>query len=199
MGKVYPGSRNPNWKGGRVVDPRGYVLIRVGTDHPLADVRGYAYEHRLIAHKNGHDIAGKHVHHDDETKGNNDPSNLEPLTPHEHRAKHRKLASRGLRNPGEDNPVVACKCGCGGQFSKYDGSGRPRHFLSGHNPRESPTLDAVIQVLSEATHPLSRKEISSVLPELSFQAIVVMLSKLRRSGKAEPAARGRWKLTRKTI
>ena len=37
---------NPNWRGGRIVDPRGYVLVRVGVGHPLADVRGYAYVRR---------------------------------------------------------------------------------------------------------------------------------------------------------
>lgn len=56
--------RNGNWRGGRVVDPRGYVLIRVGVGHPLADVRGYAYEHRLIAAKNA-SVIGKQVHHED--------------------------------------------------------------------------------------------------------------------------------------
>lgn len=34
---------------GRSIASNGYVLIWVGRDHPLADVRGYAYEHRLVA------------------------------------------------------------------------------------------------------------------------------------------------------
>lgn len=43
------GTDNPMWKGGRSVASNGYVLIRVGVEHHLADVRGYAYEHRVVA------------------------------------------------------------------------------------------------------------------------------------------------------
>jgi hypothetical protein len=43
MGAVYPGPRNPNWRGGRSLASNGYVLIRVGVGPHLADVRGYAY------------------------------------------------------------------------------------------------------------------------------------------------------------
>lgn len=127
---------NPNWKGGRVVDPRGYVLIRVGKDHHLADVRGYAYEHRLKAEeKLGRRLLpDEKVHHGDEVKGNNAPENLEAMTPHEHGAAHRKL-EMGLRMPGENNPEITCECGCGVVFMKFDGQGRPRRFLPAHNNR----------------------------------------------------------------
>lgn len=37
-----------NWQGGTTTD-QGYMLIYVGKHHHLADVRGYAYEHRLVA------------------------------------------------------------------------------------------------------------------------------------------------------
>lgn len=37
------GASNPNWKGGRTIASNGYVLIKVGKEHHLADVRGYAY------------------------------------------------------------------------------------------------------------------------------------------------------------
>ena len=43
--------RHPNFKGGAITDPRGYKLVFVGKKHHLADVRGYAYEHRLLAEK----------------------------------------------------------------------------------------------------------------------------------------------------
>src|SRR5882672_6983709 len=127
MGKRRFGPDNPNWKGGRVVDPRGYVLIRVGVDHPLADVRGYAYEHRLIAYNEGRLKPGDklQVHHADEKKGNNSSSNLELLTVREHRVKHR-CSGRALRLPDEDNPTILCECKCGGSFLKYDNAGRPR-------------------------------------------------------------------------
>lgn len=43
-----PGPDNPNWRGGRSVASNGYMLVRAGVGHHLADVRGYAYEHRLV-------------------------------------------------------------------------------------------------------------------------------------------------------
>lgn len=42
------GPDNPNWKGGRSIASNGYVLLRM-PGHHLADVRGYVYEHRLVA------------------------------------------------------------------------------------------------------------------------------------------------------
>jgi hypothetical protein len=128
--------KNPNWKGGRTVDQRGYVLVLVGKDHPLADVRGYAYEHRLVAQKQiGRPLQdGEEVHHDDENKSNNVPGNLIVAdTRADHAVFHRKR--QGLRLPGEQNPQVLCACGCGRSFAKFDATGRPRKFVSGHNKR----------------------------------------------------------------
>lgn len=141
---------NPNWKGGRSVASNGYVLIRVGTDHPLADVRGYAYEHRLVAsRKIGRWLVpGEQVHHIDGDKLNNDPSNLEVCAgAAEHLVHHRKSDS-DRRLPGELNPDVQCECGCGETFPLFDHMNRPRRFVSGHNPRSSPTCDAVLDFLS---------------------------------------------------
>lgn len=134
VGIVHHGARNPAWKGGRSVTQAGYVLIRVGKDHPLADVRGYAYEHRLKAYEAGRLEANDRriVHHDNEVKADNSPTNLEPLTHAQHGVAHRRL-ERGLRLPDEPNPIVACTCGCGATFSRYDGQGRPRRFMPGHN------------------------------------------------------------------
>lgn len=128
------GENNPNWRGGRVLEPRGYVLIR-RPDHPQADCRGYVYEHILVAEaKIGRFIAdGEEVHHKDENRSNNDPDNLEVKASRaDHRRDHRKY-ERGRRDPGEPNPTISCSCGCGGTFAKYDGSGRPRLYINGHN------------------------------------------------------------------
>lgn len=125
---------NPNWKGGRSVASNGYVLVKVGTDHPMADVRGYAYEHRLVAaEKLGRPLQpGEQAHHADENKQNNAPDNIEPEPSiAHHRAKHRKRSD--LRMPGEPNQRVQCACGCGAEFHKYDADGRPRRFVTGHN------------------------------------------------------------------
>lgn len=133
------GASNPNWRGGRVVDPRGYVLIRVGTDHHLADVRGYAYEHRIVAEqKIGRRLLpGELVHHRDEVRSNNDPENLIVAAGNAEHFLHHRKAERGLRRPGDPNPLIACACGCGAIFRRFDKSRRPRRFISGHNIRPS--------------------------------------------------------------
>lgn len=124
-----------NWRGGRSVASNGYVLVHVGKAHPLADVRGYAYEHRLVAERTlGRSLrAGEIVHHRDGDKQNNAPENLEvlPSIAH-HRVEHRR-SGRARRLPGEENPRVPCACGCGAEFDRFDAEGRPRRFVSGHN------------------------------------------------------------------
>ena len=131
------GVKNGMWKGGRSIASNGYVLIRVGPLHHLADVRGYAYEHRINAEeKLGRKLFPKEqVHHIDGNKTNNSKDNLEVvLSIAEHRVKHRKSGSN-LRLPGEPNPKILCACGCKSRFLVYDASGRPRFFVSGHNLR----------------------------------------------------------------
>lgn len=64
------GKSNSNWRGGKTISSHGYVLVRVGIKHHLADVRGYAYEHRVIAEqKIGRKLKqGEIVHHKDKNK-----------------------------------------------------------------------------------------------------------------------------------
>ena len=184
------GAVNGNWKGGRVVASNGYVLVRVGKGHPLADVRGYAYEHRMVAEaKLGRALRdGEQVHHVDGDKTNNDPSNLEVLTHAEHRAEHRADGSN-LRAPGEDNPAVACACGCGSTFARYDDVGRPRLYAAGHNPRKSPTTDAIVECL--AAGPAERARIAAAAG-VGLQAVSVALSKLKKRGVLVRRSRGVW-------
>lgn len=129
------GAKNGMWKGGRSIASNGYALVRVGTEHHLADVRGYAYEHRIVAEqKLGRRLVdGEIVHHINHDKTDNRPENLEvePSIAH-HRADHR-IVARGLRDPGAPNPIVACACGCGTTFERFDSSNRPRRFVTGHN------------------------------------------------------------------
>ena len=126
------------WNGGRTVASNGYVLVRVGKGHHLADVRGYAYEHRLVAEqKLGRRLRnGEQPHHINGIKTDNSPENIDVLTSRFHHAvKHRKPESR-LMLPNETNRRVLCACGCGGRFSLYDAYGRPRMYVSGHNPQQ---------------------------------------------------------------
>jgi hypothetical protein len=123
-----------NWTDKPIIASNGYVLVFVGKDHHLADIRGYAYQHRVIAEQ----FIGRRlrpqeqVHHINNVKTDNRPENIEimPSLAH-HRVRHRKHFDRRL--PNEDNPPVSCACGCGLNFLRYDTCGRPRRYVTGHN------------------------------------------------------------------
>jgi len=118
---------------GRIISSHGYVKLLM-PKHPEADSKGYVYEHRIVAEKKiGRKLLhGEQIHHLDGIKTNNDPDNLDITKSIAHHAvKHRKRTD--LRMPGEENPIIKCKCGCGSTFTKYDDTGRPREFISGHN------------------------------------------------------------------
>lgn len=72
-----PGSKNYFWKGGRVVDKHGYILVK-RNDHPCATRSGYVREHRLVMEqKIGRILDPKEVvHHLDGNPQNNHPDNL---------------------------------------------------------------------------------------------------------------------------
>lgn len=74
--KVNYGVKNGAWKGGRKIDPDGYVLVRA-TWHPSA-VNGYVREHRLVMEKIlGRFLDSKEVvHHRNGKRGDNRPENL---------------------------------------------------------------------------------------------------------------------------
>lgn len=186
--------KSANWKGGKTVTSHGYVLVWVGKDHPLADVRGYAYEHRLVAaEKEGRDLDSKeHVHHKDEDTTNNDPSNLEVKTSAaQHKLEHRKPGCT-RRLPGEANELLKCRCGCGGELLKFDEEGRPREYLSGHNPRVAPTVTAILAALEAG--PKSRQTLATELG-LAPRTLAVALSKLKRQGKVQNVSHGCWRKT----
>ncbi len=130
--------KNSNWRGGRSITEHGYVLIRVGVKHHLADVRGYAYEHRLVAEKKiGRRLRkGEVAYHRDLNKRNNKPRNILVGTKLD-AALLRRRGGKALRMPGERNPVIRCACGCGGRFRKFDDVRRGRRFITGHNLRRS--------------------------------------------------------------
>lgn len=129
------GEKNGMWKGGTSIASNGYRLIRLGTDDPRADRRGYAYEHRLVAEqKVGRALLpGEQVHHIDGNKLNNDPSNLEVIESIAHHRVYHRTVGTNRRLPDEENPMIDCACGCGSQLPKFDNSGRPRKFITGHN------------------------------------------------------------------
>lgn len=72
------GANNPAWRGGRVIDKNGYVLVKASS-HPAANRHGYVREHRLVMETklDRYLTATEVVHHKDDDKQNNHPGNLE--------------------------------------------------------------------------------------------------------------------------
>lgn len=187
------GEDNNNWKGGRSITPHGYVLIRVGVGHHLADVRGYAYEHRLVAEKKlcrrlRH---GEIAHHDDGNKQNNRPDNIIVVNGNaEHLLLHR-TANSNRQLPNQENTVVLCECGCGETFLRFDDEKRPRRFVSGHNPQRASAMNAILATLSESE--IHYTEIAERC-DLSISVVKTLLVKLIRRSLAERASRGMYKV-----
>lgn len=93
MSEAQSGEKNYAWKGGRISDGRGYIMIRK-PEHPSANNRGYVFEHRIVMEE----IAGRYlkpdeiVHHINEITDDNRPENLmlcKNLS--EHRKEHKKF------------------------------------------------------------------------------------------------------------
>lgn len=76
-GSFRPGGRHPLWKGGRIQDKHGYVLVHLPT-HPHTNSSGYVREHRLVMEKKlGRFLDPVEVvHHIDGNPRNNHPGNL---------------------------------------------------------------------------------------------------------------------------
>lgn len=79
------GSDNPNWKGGQWVNSKGYVMVLVGRDHPMANCKAYAPRCRVVCYETyGPPEPRQHAHHKDEDKQNDAPENLEWTWPRRH-------------------------------------------------------------------------------------------------------------------
>lgn len=75
----------------RNVKDTGYVRVKV-PGHPEADARGWAYEHRVVAHDTWGPIpAGHQVHHRNHDRADNRPSNLDIVSIPEHGEHHQKF------------------------------------------------------------------------------------------------------------
>jgi hypothetical protein len=84
------GKKHPNWRGGRIIEPKGYGLI-YKPDHPYAHVDGYVRENRLIMeeHIGRYLRPDEDVHHINKNKLDNRPENLELIGHAEHTSYHR--------------------------------------------------------------------------------------------------------------
>lgn len=92
-----------------MISEHGYVKLRVGKDHPLADICGYAYEHSIVWAAAGRPapMSSESIHHKDEDKTNNRIENLELKTRSDHAAHHDAIRGRdaeGRFMPGPEFP-----------------------------------------------------------------------------------------------
>jgi len=73
-----PGAKHRDWKGGRIVDKTGYILVRQ-LGHPHANSGGYVREHRLVMeqHLGRYLEPNEVVHHINGDKADNRIENLE--------------------------------------------------------------------------------------------------------------------------
>jgi hypothetical protein len=198
VGKPGYREKNPNWRGGRSLASNGYVLVRVGRSHHLSDVRGYAYEHRIVAEKKiGRRLLPyEQVHHVDHDKANNDPSNLEVTEDvAHHRLEHRTGDVERLQMPDEPNRMILCGCGCGEEFSMFDDGGRPRRFRPGHNGHPALQETAILHAL--AAGPVDRHTIAARLGK-PIRIVAVTLSKLKRKGLITNVDQGTWAIGRRS-
>jgi len=87
------GANNNNWKGGRMKDKRGYILVLM-PKHPFCNSIGYIREHRLIIEKQ----IGRYLHkfevahHINRIKNDNRPENLMAFKNH---SIHKKFEKSG--------------------------------------------------------------------------------------------------------
>jgi len=70
--------KHPRWKGGRIKDPHGYILIKK-RDHPNCNSNGYVMEHRLVMEKKlGRYLTKEEVvHHKNKIRDDNRIENIE--------------------------------------------------------------------------------------------------------------------------
>lgn len=82
------------WSERKFITNDGYVKLRVGKTHPIADPNGYAYEHLVIWCAAGRERPkrGWLLHHKNEVKTDNRIENLELLPRASHSVGHNKTA-----------------------------------------------------------------------------------------------------------
>lgn len=96
------GSDHHRWNAGRILNEDGYVKVRVGIEHPLADPNGYAYEHLVVwcSAGNPRPDSGELLHHRNEDRTDNRISNIELMPRGDHNAEHLARENRRCPNTG---------------------------------------------------------------------------------------------------
>ncbi len=90
------GESHYRWQKGKHFSRDGYVKIRVGTNHPLADPNGYVYEHKFViltANTPGAYLIARSpneyvIHHINGDRQDNRLENLRVMTKAQHNSLH---------------------------------------------------------------------------------------------------------------
>lgn len=117
------GKANPNFKGGKYVDDKGYVRLLL-PEHPH-NICGYVYEHRLVMEiKLGRYLRSwETVHHVNEIKTDNREENLFLTTVQEHIALHKAGSNQSFDSKVKIRKAIRAKRKVEG-LRKRDKSGR---------------------------------------------------------------------------
>lgn len=100
-----------NWKGGRRLIPRGYIEIRLPSDHNfycMVNSGGYVYEHRLVmAQHLGRPLERwEFVHHRNGIRHDNNIDNLELTSNGAHLTQHNKGYQDGYDSGYQDGYAI---------------------------------------------------------------------------------------------
>ena len=109
-----------------MLSTEGYIKVRVGREHPLADPNGYAYEHLLVWISAGKPSPkpDELIHHADEDREHNEIGNLQLKKRSRHNAEHNArrfnrrvlteadvVSIRKRRKSGEELKLIAADYG----------------------------------------------------------------------------------------
>lgn len=117
------GDRNPNWTGGRSIDPiDGYVRLHM-PNHPMASPNGYVREHRLVvANHLGRMLdPSELIHHVNGVRTDNRIENLQIVT----HAEHMRIEQTGRKRSDETRAKMS-KAQRGLKKSPFSAEGRAR-------------------------------------------------------------------------
>lgn len=93
MSEAKKGEKHPNWKGGRLVDNKGYIRI-LAHGHIRSDRDGYVLEHIFVWMEHNGDIPdGYCIHHVNGDKSDNRIENLKMMIIGEHTTLHHQTYS----------------------------------------------------------------------------------------------------------
>jgi hypothetical protein len=119
-------NRQHRWTEEKIITKDGYVKLRVGLCHPLADPNGYAYEHLIVwvAAGNPRPFLGEVLHHKNGVKTDNRIENLESINRAEHNKQHNRDMGRDPETGRFVGKRLAGRILYGREWNEFPGDSR---------------------------------------------------------------------------